>query len=332
MTVFGDRLFLGVTNGAKGAGVWQKTVTADFSATPLTGRPPLAVSFSNASAGDVTSTQWDFGNGQTSTAANPTTTYTQAGAYTVRLTVSDGVDSHTLTRPGYVNAWYRSYLPISAKGYDPTIYDNFDNPAYDGSFNPLIWSSSDPNTFVQFRQQAGALMVTNTPSANPQGESFFVNRPRFRSWQQMQQIEVRFKVSSDRSGGWSPVQLTSWTEEVNGHPWFVSCTQAGAANLAQASFGCYIFIRQGNSYPSEYSTPELFVNYDTWHTVRMEFDPHTANIRFYLDNALIGSHTPADAAALRVNDRMIVAITVWGAEPNSSATRYVDDVRIMAAR
>ena len=36
---------------------------------------------------------WDFGDGTTSTAANPTHTYTAAGAKTVRLTVSDGVNS-----------------------------------------------------------------------------------------------------------------------------------------------------------------------------------------------------------------------------------------------
>lgn len=332
MAVFGDRLFLGVSNGAKGAGVWKKTVTADFNATPTTGRPPLAVSFSNASAGDVTSTLWDFGDGQTSTVANPTHTYSATGAYTVRLTVSDGVDSHTLTRPGYVNAWYRTFLPISVKGYDPTIYDSFDNPACDGVFNPLLWSPSSPNTSVQFRQQAGALKVTNTPSANPSGESLIINRPLFRSWQHLQQIEARLKVSSDRSGGWSPVQLTSWTEDANGHAWFASCTLTGSTNSSRASFYCTIFIRQGNSYPNEYSTPGMSVDYDSWHTARIETNPNTANVRFYLDNTLIGSHTPSDAAALLSNNQMQMGITVWGGDPNSSATRYVDDVRITPAR
>ena len=41
---------------------------------------------------------WTFGDGTTSTAANPTHTYAQAGQYTARLTVSDGVNS-TLSTP-----------------------------------------------------------------------------------------------------------------------------------------------------------------------------------------------------------------------------------------
>ena len=139
---FNGRLFLGVSNGAKGAGVWKKTVTAGFTASPTSGRPPLAVSFTNTSGGDFTSSLWDFGDGQTSTAVNPTHTYTAAGAYTVRLTVSDSVDSNTFARPAYVNAWYRAYLPLSLRGYDPPLYDGFDDPAWDGAWNPLLWSSA----------------------------------------------------------------------------------------------------------------------------------------------------------------------------------------------
>lgn len=332
VTTFNSRLYIGTQNNANGPEIWQKTVTAGFTGTPTNGRPPLAVSFTNASAGDFTSNLWDFGDGQTSTASDPTHTYAQAGAYTVSLTVSDGVDSNTLTRPAYVNAWYRFYLPLSFQGYDPTIYDRFDNPAYDGAFNPLLWSPSNNDMLVQFRQQSGALVVTNTPSANPTGESLMVNRPRFRRWQQVQRIQARLKVSSDRSGNWSPVGIVTYADEINGHTWFASCTLGGSANSSQASFSCGIFIHQGNSYPSEYWTPEVLVDYGSWHTARIETDPYTANVRFYLDNTLIGSHTPTDAAALVGNDQLQVAITVWGAEANSSATRYVDDVRITPAQ
>lgn len=332
LAVFDNHLVAGTNNGAHGGQVWQKTVTAGFTATPTHGRPPLAVSFTNASGGDVTSHFWDFGDGQSSTDANPTHTYTSAGAYTVQLTVSDGVDSHTLTRPAYVDAWYRTYLPLSFLGHDPTIYDRFDTPAYDGAFNPLLWSRSSADASVLFRQQSGALVVTNTPSANPSSENLDMQRPRLRRWQQVQQIQARLKISSDRSGGWSPVQLSTWTEEINGHAWFVSCTLSGSGTSSRASFRCSIFIREGNNYPNEYSTPSVSVDYESWHTVRIEMNPNTANLRFYLDNTLIGSHTPNDAAALLAADQLQVAITVWGAEANSSATRYVDDVRITPAQ
>jgi len=49
-------------------------------------RPPYSATFRNQSSGPGTiSYTWNFGNGQTSTATNPTTVYNAAGTYTVRL-------------------------------------------------------------------------------------------------------------------------------------------------------------------------------------------------------------------------------------------------------
>jgi len=71
-----------------------KELTADFSAWPRTGMPPLRVQFSDETTGGAKpySYEWDFGDGATSTAKNPTHIYTGVGAYTVTLTVTDDVD------------------------------------------------------------------------------------------------------------------------------------------------------------------------------------------------------------------------------------------------
>ena len=75
---------------------------ASASASPTSGAAPLAVNFSSAGSSDPEgqplSYSWTFGDGATSTAANPAHTYAQAGQYTARLTVSDGVSS-TLSSP-----------------------------------------------------------------------------------------------------------------------------------------------------------------------------------------------------------------------------------------
>ena len=67
------------------------------SATRRPGPTPLSVAFSSAGSADPEGQPityaWTFGDGGTSTAANPTHTYTQPGQYTVRLTVSDGVNT-----------------------------------------------------------------------------------------------------------------------------------------------------------------------------------------------------------------------------------------------
>jgi PKD repeat protein len=55
----------------------------------------LAVSFSDASTGSITSWTWNFGDGNGSTLQNPDHTYAAAGTYTVALVVEGphGYDS-----------------------------------------------------------------------------------------------------------------------------------------------------------------------------------------------------------------------------------------------
>jgi PKD repeat protein len=50
----------------------------------------------------ITTWEWDFGDGTTSTERNPSHTYTAEGAYTVSLTVGDGTRSHTAIKPAFI--------------------------------------------------------------------------------------------------------------------------------------------------------------------------------------------------------------------------------------
>lgn len=63
------------------------------SSLPTSGIAPLAVSFSSAGSydpdGAVVSYDWDFGDGTTSTAANPVKTYSSPGTYVASLVVTD---------------------------------------------------------------------------------------------------------------------------------------------------------------------------------------------------------------------------------------------------
>lgn len=63
-------------------------VQAGFTASDTEGMAPLVVMFTNTSTGDYTTSGWDFGNGTTSSLANPTHTYTRAGRYSIKLTIT----------------------------------------------------------------------------------------------------------------------------------------------------------------------------------------------------------------------------------------------------
>ncbi|MEU4769366.1 PQQ-dependent sugar dehydrogenase [Actinosynnema sp. NPDC023794] len=71
----------------------NKAPTARAGANPVSGSAPLTVNFSSAGSSDpeggALTYAWNFGDGATSTAANPTHTYTANGQYSATLTVTD---------------------------------------------------------------------------------------------------------------------------------------------------------------------------------------------------------------------------------------------------
>jgi hypothetical protein len=78
---------------------------AMFSAVPREGHAPLDVSFLDESVSKhaITDWTWDFGDGSAvSHEQNPVHTYTQDGAYTVRLTIDTAADSDTITAHWFI--------------------------------------------------------------------------------------------------------------------------------------------------------------------------------------------------------------------------------------
>lgn len=137
--------------------VEDPAVTADFSGTPTTGDAPLDVSFTDQSTG-ATSWSWDFGDGGTSTAQNPTHTYTTAGVYTVTLTASNACGSDTQTKTDYItvneppvgndethvaslNVVKESFFIVTRGNATVKIVDQNGNPVADATVDGT-WSGS----------------------------------------------------------------------------------------------------------------------------------------------------------------------------------------------
>ncbi|MEN6343128.1 MAG: PKD domain-containing protein [Methanospirillum sp.] len=125
---------------------------ASFVANRTAGASPLAVGFTDTSAGSPTSWAWSFGDGATSTAQNPVHTYTAPGTYDVRLTAANALGSDGETRTGYiaVAAPPPAVVPIQGTILPPTdtdgdgVYDDLNgNGRLDFADVVLFFSSLD---------------------------------------------------------------------------------------------------------------------------------------------------------------------------------------------
>jgi PKD repeat protein len=95
-----NHLLYSLFSGGGGGG--GTAPTAQFSGTPTSGQAPLAVQFTDSSTGSPTSWSWDFGDGGTSNAQNPSHTYASAGVYDVTLTATNASGSDVETKTGYI--------------------------------------------------------------------------------------------------------------------------------------------------------------------------------------------------------------------------------------
>lgn len=112
----------------------QTGVKADFSnSTSNTCNAPATINFLNHSSGVGTlSYQWNFGDGTTSTSANPSHTYTSSGSYTVRLIVSNTTGcTDTLIKPKLITVGSTKAdfeVPKLVCAETPVIFTNTSNP------------------------------------------------------------------------------------------------------------------------------------------------------------------------------------------------------------
>jgi PKD repeat protein len=130
--------------------------TADFSTTTS----GLTADFTDQSAdsdGSIQSWSWDFGDGNTSSAQNPSHTYGSSGTYTVNLTVTDD-DGGTASK--------QMDITVSSSGQAP-IVDSFTLTEGSGNDINANWDVSDPDgdlasVEVQFNSQDSTDSSTQT--------------------------------------------------------------------------------------------------------------------------------------------------------------------------
>jgi PKD repeat protein len=127
-------------------------------ATPGDGDIPLPVNFSSAGSGDpdgsITAYTWDFGDGTSSTEANPSHTYTTPGPFIAHLTVTDNDGSQT-SQAILVRAVAPNQTPVAvaeavpSSGPSPLDVTFYADQSYDpdGSIGNIKWTFHDGSEY-----------------------------------------------------------------------------------------------------------------------------------------------------------------------------------------
>ncbi len=159
--------------------------TASISAAPTSGNAPLAVSFSGSGStddGTIASYSWNFGDGSAvSGDPNPSHTYTSAGIFTARLTVTDNegltdteTTTITVTKDIYVSALTlassSSTTAVSASAA-VTIKDRSGN-AIAGAVVNSSWSGIVSGTVSGTTNSSGAVTLAS-PQSSASGTFIF---------------------------------------------------------------------------------------------------------------------------------------------------------------
>ncbi len=113
------------------------TVDASFTANVREGVKPLTVNFTDQSGFSASTWSWNFGDGGTSTAHNPTHVYNTAGFYTVTFVAGSGPSALTVIRENYIhvansNMGFEADVTYGA----PPLTVHFTNLSLG---NPIFW-------------------------------------------------------------------------------------------------------------------------------------------------------------------------------------------------
>lgn len=190
------------------------------------------------------------------------------------------------------------------------IYDDFNNPTFDGSYNGELWVPwmGSPD---QIKQQDGVLVLTAPTS--PRSETGLHLR-KYQSWklEQPSYFEAKLKLSSEASAGNIGLKIFAYLPSGD---WGTQCIIEGSEGDPYVTCGA------GNYY-----TGRMPTNLDTWHTVGIEIEPTAVKLSFYIDGHPAGSTVPSAANELR---EAAFTTTIGAYTPTGSPTKgHVDDVRV----
>jgi serine/threonine protein kinase/Tol biopolymer transport system component/ABC-type branched-subunit amino acid transport system substrate-binding protein len=208
--------------------------------------------------------------------------------------------------------------PIPEMGADLWVYDDFNNPAHEGSYDKSLWElQADPG---QVAQQDGTMVFTHQGKPNEGARlaaskylEFSLDGPTF--------FEARLMLSPDANAGNIQLHLHELAPD---EIWYAECNIVNQEGQAWA--GCFDEVIYHGKVESTHGSESIPVQPGSWHTVRVEVDPATMTFSYFVDGQFVGSHIPSEADRLR-KAKFTLSIGIYTPSADS-LTGCVDDVRV----
>jgi len=147
--------------------------TTGFTSDVTEGYSPLEVHFTDTSvagSGMITSWNWNFGDGTTSTEQNPTHTYTEEGYFNVSLTVTNSFDSTAvLSINNYIHVLHPNVAVLAPNGGETLV---------NGAPVTILWAATPDieNVKIEYTVNHGLdwFTITDLCPASPAGYEWLV--------------------------------------------------------------------------------------------------------------------------------------------------------------
>lgn len=215
------------------------------------------------------------------------------------------------------NTYLPDFLRKHSSGSTGALIDNFDNPSYDGIFNPNVWKSFNGEN-AKIYQSDGKLIIW-VEQKTPGGAGLTPSTYSQLILTTPISIEAKMMVEQPQDGH---AFILIGSDNIDEYSDCVFGWQA--INIAQ--LGCNYMVNTGKR--NGYSTNKTMVDYGTWHILRLEIRPESMEYKYFIDENEIDTYTPPNEDELRKSNFSIQIGCGNNISPSEPYLCYFDYVKI----
>jgi hypothetical protein len=216
-----------------------------------------------------------------------------------------------MIKPTFTTLPFKTTTPRSATSNysDPTLYDEFDDFAYDGSYNKLqwdVWTSDNKSSSII--QESGKVIIV----ANAGQRVWFINHV-YNDVKIEKPVFFETKMKLDGLAVNSDMLLTIRTDY-------------GAAHCGPENYGFPDIQCWRNFFSERNDDGSVGIYLGSWHTLRLEIDPLRKSITSFIDGQTVQSYMPPNPDTVMMSKFLFaIELNNWS---NAQAKGFIDYVKI----